>query len=469
MNRKIIGFFVAVFIMIILMMLHAQDNSEGEDLYKEYCATCHGSDLAGGNAQSLVDGDWQFGSKRSHHFRNTKFGILERGMPGFEESLSDDQINDILDYLEDKEGSMFIEKPEYESRVKTLDYKINVETWVADLEIPWAIDFIDPGTALITERPGTLRMVVNGRLRAEAVVGTPQVLHAGQGGLMDVAVDPEYAQNGWIYLAYSHTLAEDDDLAMTRIVRGRIQDNKWMDQEVLYQADPKHYSTKRHHYGSRIVFDQKGFLYFAVGDRGARKQAQDLSRPNGKIHRIHRDGKIPQDNPFVNKENALPTIFTYGNRNPQGLAIHPETDMLWETEHGPMGGDEVNLLKPGINYGWPVITYGLNYNGTIISEHTEKPGMQQPVLYWKPSTATCGLDFYRGDLFKRWKNDLIVGALKYEDVRILSIEDDRVMHEEIILKNYGRVRDVACGPDGAIYVVLNEPGNILRLTPIDRN
>jgi aldose sugar dehydrogenase len=466
MNRKIIGFFSVVFFLIILMLLHAQDNSKGEELYTEYCATCHGSDLAGGNAKSLVDGDWQFGSKRSHHFRNIKFGILERGMPEFEESLSDDQIKEILDYLEDKEGSMFVEKPEYETTVKTLDYKINVETWVADLEIPWAIDFVDQGTALITERPGRLRMVVNGRLRAEAVKGTPEVLHEGQGGLMDVAVDPEYAQNGWIYLAYSHTLEEDDDLAMTRIVRARIEDNSWIDQEVLYQADSKHYRDTRHHYGSRIVFDKKGYLYFPIGDRGAKEQAQDLSRPNGKIHRIYRDGKIPEDNPFVNTENALPTIYTYGNRNPQGLAIHPQTDLLWETEHGPMGGDELNLLNAGVNYGWPEITYGLNYNGTIITEYTEKPGMQQPVLYWKPSIAVCGLDYYRGELFKKWQNDLIVGALKYEEVRILSIDGERVMHEEVILKNYGRVRDVACGPDGAIYVVLNEPGNILRLTPV---
>jgi glucose/arabinose dehydrogenase len=283
---------------------------------------------------------------------------------------------------------------------------------------------------------------------------------------MDVAIDPEYPQNGWIYLAYSHTLPEDDDLAMTRIVRGKIVDNKWTEQQVLYEAAAQHYSDTRYHYGSRIVFDQAGYLYFPVGDRGARKQAQELSRPNGKIHRIHRDGTIPADNPFVNTENALPTIFTYGNRNPQGLAVHPETDLLWETEHGPMGGDELNLLRAGMNYGWPEITYGLNYNGTIISEFTAKPGMEQPILYWKPSIAVCGLDFYRGDLFKKWHNDLIVGALKYEEVRILDIESERVMHEEVILKNYGRVRDVACGPDGAIYVVLNEPDEVLRLTPV---
>ncbi len=469
MNRRVFVFFAVIFLMIILMMLHAQDNSESEALYEEYCATCHGSDLAGGNAKSLVDGDWQFGSKRSHHFRNIKYGIIERGMPDFEETLSDDQINDILDYLEDKEGKMFTKKPEHETNVKTLDYKINVETWLTDLEIPWAIDFIDQNTVLVTERPGRLRMVIDGRLRSEAVSGTPEVLHEGQGGLMDVAIDPQYKDNSWVYLAYSHALEEDDDMAMTRIVRGRIKDNHWIDEQLIYQANPEHYSSRRHHYGCRIVFDKSGYLYFAIGDRGSSDQAQDLSRPNGKIHRINRDGSIPKDNPFVGKENALPTIFTYGNRNPQGLAMHPETDLLWGTEHGPMGGDELNLLTAGINYGWPEITYGLNYNGTIITEFTEKPGMQQPILYWKPSIAVCGLDYYRGDLFKTWKNDLIVGALKYEEVRILSIENDRVMHEETILKNYGRVRDVACGPDGAIYVVLNEPGNVLRLTPVGRN
>ena len=225
------------------------------------------------------------------------------------------------------------------------------------------------------------------------------------------------------------------------------------------------YRTTRHHYGCRIVFDHEGYLYFAIGERGTGEHAQDFTRPNGKVHRINKDGSIPDSNPFVNEKNAMKSLFSLGNRNIQGMAIHPKTGQLWVTEHGPMGGDELNLIKAGKNYGWPVITYGLNYNGTVISVLTHKEGMEQPILYWKPSTAVCGLDFYTGDLFKKWKNKLLVGALKYEEVSLLSIEDERVMHQDVVLKGAGRVRDVSTGPDGAIYVVLNNPGSVLRLTP----
>lgn len=336
--------------------------------------------------------------------------------------------------------------------------------------MPWAIDFLDKDHALVTERPGRLRVIENGKLLAEPIQNTPKVLNEGQGGLMDVAVDPAYDKNGWVYLAYSHALENSSDKnrpgAMTRIVRGRIKKGTWTDEQVLYEAPPETYRTTRHHYGCRIVFDKKGFLYFGIGDRGAMEHAQDMSLPNGKIHRIYTDGKVPQDNPFVDQKNALPTIYSYGIRNPQGLAVHPGTDDLWETEHGPMGGDEVNLIKAGVNYGWPVISYGRNYNGSIITELVEKEGMAQPLYYWRPSIAVCGMDFVTGELFSKWKNHILVTALKYEEVRLLDVKNDRVLHDEVILKNAGRVRDVACGPDGAIYVVLNKPGMILKLTPM---
>jgi glucose/arabinose dehydrogenase len=346
---------------------------------------------------------------------------------------------------------------------------MKIETYADGLEIPWAIDFIDENTALITERPGRLRVVSNGVLQSEPVKNTPEVLHEGQGGLMDVAVDPEYENNGWIYLAYSHVLNDvstgNRPPAMTRIVRGKIEDNTWKDQQVLFEAPHETYRTTRHHYGCRIVFDPWGYLYFAIGDRGAGYQAQDPSLPNGKVHRIHKDGTIPENNPFINVEGAMKSIYSLGNRNIQGMAIHPETGELWATEHGPMGGDELNLIEAGNNYGWETITYGRNYNGTIITEITDLPGMEQPVLYWKPSIAVCGLDYYRDDLFDKWENRLLVGALKYEEVRLLHIEDERVMHEEVILKGEGRVRDVSTGPEGAIYVVLNSPGKVVKLTP----
>ena len=255
---------------------------------------------------------------------------------------------------------------------------------------------------------------------------------------------------------------------MTRIVRGKLDGNRWTEQQVIYEAPHETYLPTRHHYGVRIVFTPSGHLYFGIGDRGRSRHAQDLSRPNGKMHRIWPDGRIPKDNPFVGQEGALPTIYSYGHRNPQGVAVHPVDGTVWITEHGPMGGDELNLVEPGVNYGWPEITYGRNYNGTTVSEFEKKEGMAQPVLFWRPSIAVCGLDFYSGDQYPRWKNWLLAGALAFEELRLLSIEDNRMIHQQIILKNAGRVRDVTTGRDGAIYVVLNNPGTVVRLTPIDQ-
>ena len=285
---------------------------------------------------------------------------------------------------------------------------------------------------------------------------------------MDFAVDPEYKENGWIYLAFSHELDKKDGdrtPAMTKIVRGKIENNTWTNEETLFEAPHETYRTTRHHYGCRIVFDPEGYLYFAIGDRGAGYQAQDVSLPNGKVHRINKDGSIPEDNPFVNDPKAMKSLFTLGNRNIQGMAVHPEAGQVWATEHGPMGGDELNLILPGKNYGWETITYGKNYNGTIITEEKRREGMEEPNIYWTPAIAVCRLDFYTGDLFPKWKNKLLVGALKYEEVRLLNIEKDRVMHDEVILKGQGRVRDVMTGPDGAIYVVLNNPGTVIKLLP----
>jgi len=450
------------------LSLFAQSQSiGGKDLYMKYCATCHGKDMKGGMSQSLTDGIWQFGSKDTDISDHIKNGIPTRGMPAFKASISDSQIEKLITFIREQETIQMaggkVDRDAGESR----KYSIKVQTWVENLEKPWAIDFIDNNKALVTECPGRLRIIENGILQQTPVKNTPEVLYKGQGGLLDVAVDPEYNKNGWIYLSYSHILNGEDGLAMTRLVRGKIYDNTWVDRQVIYEAAPNHYSKTRHHYGSRIVFDKKGYLYFSIGERGAGHQAQDITRPNGKIHRIQKDGRIPDDNPFIDKKDAITSIFAYGNRNPQGLAVHPLTDQVWETEHGPMGGDEVNLIQRGKNYGWPEITYGIDYDGSIISEFTEKPGMEQPVLQWTPSIAACGLDFYKGDLFKKWKNDLIAGALKFEEVHILHIENNRILHDDVILKDYGRVRDVTSGPDGAIYVVLNEPDKILRLTPME--
>ncbi len=445
-----------------------QDAPDAPALYQQYCAQCHGATLQGGNGQSLVDGIWNFGGGGSSIRRNIKHGITHLGMPAYETALDDDQIRSLTDYILNAEKEGGAERPPVPTEVQTHDYNVAVEKWVENLEIPWSIAFLDNDTALITERPGRLRLVKGGKLDEKPIANTPDVLAEGQGGLLDVAVDPDYANNGWIYLAYSHGLDNKDEdgktPSMTRIVRGKLEKGKWTAESPIFEAPKDTYLVSGVHYGCRIIFDAEGHLYFSIGERGSQDHAQDLTRPNGKVHRIHPDGTIPTDNPFVNTPDAIPSIYTFGNRNPQGLAYHAASNMIWESEHGPMGGDELNTIRPGKNYGWPVITYGRNYDGKPVSDITRNEGMEQPSYYWRPSIALCGLDVYTGSQFPKWTNALLVGALRYESVAVLQIEDNRVMHEEVILKNAGRVRDVSAGPDGAIYVVTNSPDAVLRLT-----
>jgi aldose sugar dehydrogenase len=469
MNLKIIGFGTLALVIIASALGFVQNTSpagSAQALYAEYCASCHPVDARG--PSSLFDGVWRHGSDREQIEANIVHGIEEAGMPAFGQGLSGTQVDQLIDYMHSmREGDVGQRR---HRRGETLDYVLQIEHWIGEeegLRIPWAIDFIDAETALVTERPGPVRVVKNGRLLPEPIANTPRVLHQGQGGMMDVAIDPEYGQNGWIYLGYTHALNDRSNApAMTRIVRGRIVDHAWTDEEVLFEAGHDAYLPTRHHYGTRIVFDQEGYLYFAIGDRGRQDHAQDLALPNGKVHRIHRDGRIPEDNPFVGRSDVLPTIFSYGHRNPQGLAIDPDNGQLWALEHGPRGGDELNICLPGRNYGWPVITYGINYDGTIITTERRRPGMEQPVYYWNPSIAVCGLDFYQGTMFPYWNKHLIVSTLVYEEIRLLNIEGDRVMHEQIILKDMGRVREAVTGPDGAIYAVVNEPDEILRISSL---
>lgn len=436
------------------------------EIYAANCASCHGADLRGGGASSLADGHWEYGVGADQVFRRIKFGIEEMGMPNYEPMLKDGQINALVEYIyaAESQAGNANKRPEGKEFTSQL-HNFRMETVIEDgnLKEPWAIDWVSPTHALITEKSGRLRTMIDGKLSPTPVEGTPPTRSHGQGGMMEVAVDPEYASNGWIYLGHAHP---GQSGIQTRIVRGKIKDNKWVEEQVLFQAKPEHYSNAGVHFGCRIVFDKKGQLFFSIGDRGNQNQAQDLTRPNGKVHRINRDGTIPTDNPFVNTANAYPSIYSYGNRNPQGLAIDPVSGELWATEHGPMGGDELNWIRAGKNYGWPVITYGKNYNGTIISNLTEKEGMEQPATQWTPSLAVCGLDFYRGDAFPKWKNQLLVGALAFQEVRRVEVtEDGKMIDQEVILKNQGRVRDVGVGPDGFIYVVLNGPDRVVRLVP----
>jgi glucose/arabinose dehydrogenase len=331
------------------------------------------------------------------------------------------------------------------------------------LDTPWSIAFFPDDGFLVTERGGDLRQFRDGRL-LPPVTGTPTVWRRGQGGLLEVALHPDYDENGWIYLGYSET--SGNGKGSTAIVRGRIRDNQWIDEEAIFNVPPKHHRSSGVHFGTRFVF-KDGYLFFSIGDRGNQNSAQDPASPNGRIHRIYDDGRIPEDNPFVDQPDAYTSSWTLGNRNAQGLDAHPVTGDLWESEHGPRGGDEINHIRPGINYGWPEITYGMNYSGTPITEKTEAPGLEQPKLYWTPSIAVCGIDFYEGELFPTWRNDLFVGGLASNELRRLGIEDQQIVRDELILKGVGRIRDVASGPDGALYLLLNRPGTVVRLVPAE--
>ncbi len=342
-------------------------------------------------------------------------------------------------------------------------HDFRVVTLAEDLRNPWSLAFLPDGGWLVTERSGFLRRIAPDG-RKSRVDGLPEIVPRGQGGLLDVVLDPGFAENRLVYLAY---VAGDGDVS-TEVGRGRLNGNRLEDFEVILVSEPKLRSGQ--HFGARLRFAPDGMLLVTLGDRYSRlEQAQDLGDHIGTILRLNPDGSIPDNNPFLDTEGARPEIFTYGHRNVQGLAIHPETGEIWIHEHGPRGGDEVNVLRPGANYGWPEITYGIDYSGRIISEYSEKPGMEQPVIYWDPSIAPSGMDFYDGEAFPAWRGDLFVGALKLRHLRRLKMEGDRIVVQEELLTGLNeRIRDVHAGPDGFIYVLTDSyDGRLLRLEPVD--
>ena len=349
---------------------------------------------------------------------------------------------------------------------KTEKEVFKVETFSNGFDIPWGMAFLTNKDLIVSDRNGSLWLVDYKSKTRTQIIGVPKVRYKGQGGLLDVQVHPDFIKNNFIYIGFTSYLKRKKNKTFTSIVKARLENNSLTDQKIIYKADDIYYSSNTVHYGTRIVFDKKGYLYFSIGDRGKRNQAQLLNYPNGKIHRLHDDGSIPKNNPFIQEKNAIKSIWTYGNRNPQGLAIDPVSSTIFETEHGPRGGDELNILMSGNNYGWPEITYGKNYSGTTITKYTHKKDMQQPVIHWTPSIAVCGIDFYDGELFKNWENNLLVSSLKFENLYRLEIEDNKVVQQEIIYKAGSRIRDVETGPEGFIYLALEDPGRIVRFIPI---
>jgi glucose/arabinose dehydrogenase len=455
-------------------------------LYTATCAGCHGVDRTGGRAPSLFDDEWIHGSDDETIVKNIENGIPNTEMAPFKGALTEPQIWQMVAYLK-TQGANLKDKPVYVPDpdgqvIKSEKQTFKIEILARGLETPWGLAALPDGRILVTERPGRLRIIDKGKL-LPPVTGTPTVWERQDGGMFDVEVHPQYAQNGWIYLSYAEpgpnntqppsakeaaaagftgrgrgAPGEPANTSMTVIVRGKINaKNEWVDQQVLFRAKPELYTASNVHFGSRFIFDKQNHLFFTLGERGEMTNAQDLSNPLGKIHRVNDDGTIPKDNPFVGRADAVPSIWSYGHRNPQGLAWDPVSGKLWESEHGPQGGDEINIIEKGHNYGWGVISMGIQ-NG--ITKRTE-PGMENPIVYYTPTIAPSGIAFSTSDKYPGWKNNLFIGALAGQQLRRLEISGDKVTHQEEVFNQFGRVHDVIVGPDGYLYVTLQLPGRVL--------
>ena len=435
-----------------------------EKIYTQYCASCHGEKV-----EAFVDRKWKHGNTKAELIASITNGYSDMGMPTWKETLSKKDIEKLADLIVENlagvEQYKFANKPS--SNVFSSEgMTVSLDTIATGFDSPWGFAQLPNRDYLISDRSGTLYYVDQKRNKT-AIQGTPEVMAKGQGGLLDVALHPQYEQNGWVYLSYSK-FKKDGALILTStgIVRGKIKNNMWVESQNIFESLP--YTKTFHHFGSRIAFDKKGYLFFSVGERGMEKEfPQFTDNDNGKIHRLNDDGTVPKDNPFVGKDPAKfhPSIYSYGQRNPQGLTLNPFTGAIWETEHGPRGGDEINIIQPGRNYGWPVISYGINYDGKPITNISKKEGMEQPISYFIPSIAPSGLTFVNSDKYPAWKGNLMIGSLRFNYLNRCVIKDNKVVSQEKVLVNLGRMRNVELGADGYLYVGTENPGMVFRLMP----
>lgn len=511
-----------------------------ERLWATNCLKCHGDEGQGGGAgtKTLLTDELMAAKYDRVFFDTIKQGKADAegasGMEAFGETLEDKQIWGLVNYIRemqaearrDRVGSIS-KKLDDQGVCTTQHEKFTIERIITSgLDTPWGVDWLpskagEPQHMLVTNRSGQVKMwtVADASKPSEgdlsgAIKGIPASVEAGQGGMMEVAVHPDYADsqrpgNGWVYLAYTKAL--DGNKTMTTVVRGKLLRERsawaWKDQETIFEAKKEHALATGLHFGVRIVFSEplgatanpaekdKRYVYFSIGERGRAEHAQDLSRPNGKIHRVFDDGTIPSDNPFVAVKDAYPSIYSYGHRNPQGL-VRDLAGNLWDTEHGPRGGDEFNLILKGRNYGWPLVSFGINYNGAVFKtpwpdtegEQATKLNIMMPTDRWLPSIGACGMDVVRpgpqalgwGEAFPKWRGDILAGGLSGANVDRIRVEATtdasgdagggssgfRVVEREEIVHGIGRVRDVAVAPDGSVYIALNSPDHIIRLAPI---
>ncbi len=465
-------------------------------MFQARCAGCHGTDINGARAPSLFNPKLLDARTDAQLHQTILNGIPAADMPAFKGQISDDDIGQLLTYIRLQSGQLraivpFVPDPNGQV-LKTQKATVKIEVVATGLDTPWGEAFLPDGRMLVTERPGRIRIIgKDGKLLPDAVKGTPVPWVRQDGGFFDIAVHPDYAKNGWIYLSYSEIVpgyagqipepsagrgGPPLPPSMTRIVRGRINaNNEWVDQQDIFKAPDSLYTPSIIHYGSRFLFDGKGHLFWTMGERGEMTNAQNLSVPLGKIHRINDDGSVPSDNPFVNLAGADPTIWTYGNRNPEGLSFDPRTGLLWESEHGPTGGDEINILEKGADYGWGVVSMGSQPG--ITKQHA--PMMVDPITYFTPSMGPSGIIFYTGNRYPGWKNSLFVAALTGQRLLRYDISGRRIINQETIYDQFGRTRQVIIGPDGLLYILIQNPtgrgtnipvfgaapGMVIRLVP----
>lgn len=330
--------------------------------------------------------------------------------------------------------------------------------------IPWGMAWLNQSDLLVTDKLGSLRLIRDKKLVEQEISGLPELNAAGQGGLLDVIVDPNYAENGWIYISYSGFEGEGDG-HNTSVLRTKLKDMALVETQVIFNGEPN--SKKNQHFGSRLAFDNDGYLYISIGDRGERDiNPQRLDRDAGKVHRIYPNGEIPQDNPFVGVAGANPSVYSYGHRNPQGMALHPVSGQIWTHEHGPRGGDEINIIQKGANYGWPLITFGTNYSGTTITDKTAMEGMLQPQWQWTPSIAPSAMQFVTSERYPQWQNNMLVGSLKFRYLLLMEIDQNKVISQQKLFEDIGRLRSISQSPDGYIYIGTDGSG-IFRIVPVE--
>lgn len=508
-RRLSLGFFVLTLIVLNISAAAEQEDTSGRDawvpadqiggFYEQECQVCHGPSLEGtAQGPTLVGTALSQGESIEALTHSIAEGAPSRGMPAWRDTLTPSRIRSLALYILEKRA-----RPPSENDyglgelpiipghiIESEEHDFRVESLAENILHPYAIAPLPDGDILLTERTQGLRLISAKGEISPPLRGTPRIYtdgmirgytYTGLGWMLDVALHPEYEKNGWIYLSYGDRCSDCNDISrasgepvsMVALVRGRIQDGRWTDEELLWKADRRAYSGGTElAVGARIAFDPKGYVYLTIGAKGDYERAQDLRWPDGKILRLHEDGRIPKDNPFADTKGALPEIWSLGHRNPQGLEFDPHGDLLWSSEHGPRGGDEGNVILGGHNYGWPRVSLGMEYDGSPIGQgqpHGLAPEtLEAPRIDWTPSLGVSGIDFYEGEAFPQWAHNLLVGTLSRNEVHRVVIEDGQPIHSEILIRDLGRVRDLAVGPKGRVYLLLEhaQGSRVVRIRPL---